>query len=92
MEPSVLFVHLHHLDFWLTFTNMGNVCGGNRVNVHPYAHPQQLKVLKHLILVCHGCVMQFERFYSLNCCEVVWLAHLHHLDFWLTLPNMGKCL
>jgi hypothetical protein len=37
------------LDFWLTFTNLGNICGGNGVNVHPYAHPQQLKVLKHLI-------------------------------------------
>jgi hypothetical protein len=39
----------HHLDLWLTFPNLGNVCGGDRVNVHPYAHPQQLKVLKHLI-------------------------------------------
>ncbi len=36
--------------------------------------------------------MQFERFYSLNICEVVWFAHLHHLDFWLTLPNLGKRL
>jgi hypothetical protein len=31
------------LDFWLTITNLGNVCGGNEVNVHPYAHPQQLR-------------------------------------------------
>jgi hypothetical protein len=39
----------HHLDFRLTLPNLGNVCGGDGVNVHPYAHPQQLKVLKHLI-------------------------------------------
>ena len=38
----VLFVHLHHLAFWLTFTNLGNVCGGNGVNVRTYAHSQQL--------------------------------------------------
>jgi hypothetical protein len=36
--------------------------------------------------------MQFERFYSLNHCEVVWFAHLYHLDFWLILPNLGKRL
>jgi hypothetical protein len=30
------FEHLHHLDFWLTFPNMGNVYGGNGVNVHLY--------------------------------------------------------
>ncbi len=43
------FSHLHHLAFWLTFPNLGNVCDYNGVNVHLYAHPQQLKVLKHLI-------------------------------------------
>ena len=31
-------------------------------------------------------------FYSLNHCEVVWFAHLHHLYFRLTLPNLGKLL
>ena len=37
--------------------------------------------------------MQFERFYSLNHCEVAWFAHLHHLDIRpTTLPNLGKYL
>jgi hypothetical protein len=36
------------------------------VNVLSYAHPQLFKVSKYLIYVCHGCGMQFERFYSLN--------------------------
>ena len=29
----------------------GYVCGGNGVNVLPYAHPQLYKVFKHLIYV-----------------------------------------
>ncbi len=29
------------------------------------------------------------KFYSLNHCEVAWFAHLHHLDFHLTLPNQS---
>ena len=36
--------------------------------------------------------MQFERFYSLNNCEVAWFAHLHHLAFQLTFTNLGKRL
>jgi hypothetical protein len=44
----------------------GNLCVCNGMNVLPYAHPQLCKVIKHLIYVCHGYGMQFERFYSLN--------------------------
>jgi hypothetical protein len=29
----------------------GNLCGGNGMNVLPYAHPQMSKVFKHLIYV-----------------------------------------
>jgi hypothetical protein len=33
----VLFAHLHHLGFQpRTLSNLGNVCGGNGVNVHLY--------------------------------------------------------
>ena len=39
----VLIVHLHHLAFWPTFSNLGNVCGDNGVSVHPYAHPQTVE-------------------------------------------------
>ena len=41
--------HLHHLRFQPTLTIWGNMCGGNSAIVHPYAHPQQLKALKHYI-------------------------------------------
>ena len=43
----------------------GYVCGGNCMNVLPYAHPQLCKVFNHIIYVLHGYGMQFERFYSL---------------------------
>ena len=36
--------------------------------------------------------MQFERFYSLNNCEVACFAHLHHLAFQLTFTNLVKRL
>jgi hypothetical protein len=47
------FSHLHQVVFHPTFPNMGMFCGGNDVNMKPYAHPQPEKVLKHLIHVYH---------------------------------------
>jgi hypothetical protein len=48
----VWFAHLHRLGFQpRTLPNLGNICGGNGVNVHLYAHSQQLKMLKHPIYV-----------------------------------------
>jgi hypothetical protein len=32
--------------------------GHNSVRVHPYAHPQHLKVLKHFLFIQYGCGMQ----------------------------------
>ena len=58
--------------------------------MQPYVYTQQLKVLKHLMFVCHECGMLFDRFYSLNYSVVVWFAHLHHLDFRLTYTNLGN--
>ncbi len=59
----------------------GNLCGGNGMNVLPYAHPQLFKMFKHLIYVCLRCGMQFERFYSLNDIVLGSFPHLHHLGF-----------
>jgi hypothetical protein len=36
------------------------------VRVHPYAHPQHMKVLKHFIYMQYGCGMQSVVVYSLN--------------------------
>jgi hypothetical protein len=33
---------------------------------HPYAHPQHMKVLKHLIYIQYGCGKQSAGVYSLN--------------------------
>ncbi len=38
----------------------------NSVRVHPYAHPQHMKVLKHFIHIQYGCGMQSVVVYSLN--------------------------
>jgi hypothetical protein len=34
--------------------------------MHPYAHPQHLKVLKHFAYIQYGCGMQSMRVFSLN--------------------------
>ena len=47
--------------------------GGNGLSLHPYAHPPQDKILKHLKFVG----MQFERFYSLYHSVVASFEHLH---------------
>jgi len=38
----------------------------NSVRVHPYAHPQHMKVLNHCIHIQYGCGMQSVVVYSLN--------------------------
>jgi hypothetical protein len=38
----------------------------NSVRVHPYAHPPDMKALKHLIYNQYGCGMQSVVVYSLN--------------------------
>jgi hypothetical protein len=40
--------------------------GRNSVRVHPYAHPQHLKVLKHFLYIQYGCGMQSMGVCSLN--------------------------
>ena len=64
----------------------------NGVSVHPYSHPPQEKVLKHLTYVWDGGGMQFEKFYSLNHTISVeaLFAVFHHPRFQPTLSNLGK--
>ena len=38
----------------------------NCVRVHPYAHPQHMKVLKHFLYIQYICGMQSVAVYSLN--------------------------
>jgi len=38
----------------------------NSVRAHPYAHPQQIKVLKHCVYIWHGCGMDSKWVWSLN--------------------------
>ena len=36
------------------------------IRVHPYAHPQHIKVLKHFVYIWYGCGMQSTGLWSLN--------------------------
>ncbi len=36
------------------------------VRVHPYAHPQHIKVLKYIVYIQYGCGIQSEASFSLN--------------------------
>ncbi len=38
----------------------------NSVRMHPYSHPQHMKVLKHFIYIQYGCGMQTAVIYSIN--------------------------
>ena len=53
------------------------------VRVHPYAHPQIMKVLKHFIYLQYGCGMQFGTSCSLN--------HDTTTSFGSTLPHLNRC-
>jgi uncharacterized Zn-finger protein len=75
------FPHLHHITSE-NFPKSGEtsvLCGGNSMNVLPYAHPQLFKVFKNLIYIWQRYGMQFERFYSLNNNVVGSFPHLHHM-------------
>ena len=45
--------------------------GHNSVRVHPYAHPQHLKVLKHFLFIQYGCGIQ-------SLALGVWIWSLNH--------------
>ena len=88
LKDSVVgsFPHLHLIQLSQIW---GNFCGGNGVNVLPYAKPHLFKVFKYLIYVCHGCGVQFERFYSLNDSVVGSFPQLHCLGFQPALQKTG---
>jgi len=46
--------------------NLSPTCTGISVRVHPYAHPQHMKVLKHYVYFQNGCGRQSVVAYSLN--------------------------
>ena len=88
--------HVFHTNIAFNFSQQlswiwGTICGGNGVNVHPFDHCPQKRLLKHLVYVWNWCGMQFERFYNLNLCIVTWCALPHHNKrFLLTHLNLGK--
>ena len=61
--------------------------GRNSVRVHPYAHPQHLKVLQHFFYIQYGCGMQSMGVCSLNH-DTATTYRLGHTPFFLKIhPN-----
>ncbi len=61
----------HHNVIWAppyhnTSTFYPHLHRYNSVRMHPYAHPQHMKLLKHVIYIQYGCGMQSAVVYSLN--------------------------
>ena len=58
------------------------------VRVHPYAHPQHLKVLRHFFYIQYGCGMQLMGVWSLNH-DTATSYRLGHTQFFLNIhPNL----
>jgi hypothetical protein len=54
-------------NFWERKKMAGNSPAGPlSVRVHPYAHPQHMKVLNHFLYIQYGCGMKSGMVYSLN--------------------------
>ncbi len=63
--------------------NLGNLHRCNSVRVHPFAYPQHMKVLRHILCIQYGCGKQSVVFYSLN--NVIMSSFQSHTD-----PNLPK--
>jgi len=53
-------------DLWQNSKSLVDMSGNKVVWTHPYAHPQHVKVVKHLIYIWHWCEMNMGWVYSLN--------------------------
>ncbi len=62
------------------------------IRVHPYAHPQHIKVLKHFEYVLYGCGMQSTGLWSLNH-DLTTLPGLSHTpNFSKIHPHLQRCI
>jgi hypothetical protein len=57
----------------------------NSVRVHPYAHPQHIKVLKHFLYIYNGCGVHFMGVWSLNH-DITTSLGLSHTPIFLKIP------
>jgi hypothetical protein len=58
--------------FWLTISQIwATTCDDNEVVMDPYANPLHMKDVKHLVYVCHGCVIHYGWVMSLIACVMV---------------------
>jgi hypothetical protein len=64
--------------------------GHKSVRVHPYAHPQHLKVLKHFVYIQYGCGMQSMGVCSLN--HDLTSYRLSHTHIPSNSPPLAQCI
>ena len=62
----------------------------NSVRMHPYAHPQHMKVLKHIVYFQYGCGMQSVMVYSLNHDITTSFALSHTPIFLKSTPHLQR--
>jgi len=62
-----------------------------RVRVHPYAHPQHIKVLKHFVYKWYGCGIQSMGVCSLNH-DTTTSYRLSHTPFFLKFTPTCTCI
>jgi hypothetical protein len=67
-------------DFSQNSKSLVGMSGCNVVGTHPYAHPQHIKVVKHLIYVWHWCEMNMGWVYCVN----------HRISPWVILHGGGQ--
>ncbi len=79
---------LGHTPFFLKFTP---TCTCNTaIMIHPYAHPQRIKVLKHFVYIQYGCGMQSMGVYSLHH-DTTTSYRFGHTPFFLKLSPTCTC-
>ena len=77
---------LSHTPFFLKLPPPAHVLHG--IRVHPYAHPQHLKVLNHFVYIQYGCGIQ-----SMGVCSHTPTSYrLSHTPFFLKLPPPAHVL
>jgi hypothetical protein len=68
ISPSVIAWELPRIRAKKNLKSLADTTGSNVVRTHPYAHPQHMRVVKHLVYAWHWYRINLDWVYSLNQC------------------------